>query len=403
MGWRLPLRSLWRNRRRTLLSLAVIALGTAVSLFVLGFLENSRFQIQESTVQEYGNLQVASPKLWKNETDGYDYLVSPRDVTRLASLLEMEPGFRGSTSELQFPGLLGTGRETQVIRAIGIEPENSVLDFAEHAVAGRGLQLSDTAAAFVGRTLAEKLSLSVGSVIMVTLTTVNGAYNASPFTVVGIYKYTNEQFEQQVVFLPLAFAQRLLNTDGVDRIVVSLDRIKATSPVAARLAVALQADGTDLVPRTWDDLSPFYRQLASYFNALFAFLSLAISILVFFIILQVQTLAFLERTREIGTIRALGTTQREVFGLFFSESAWLAVLGSSIGVALGALFVGVFNAVGIQWLPPGTIEKFTLGARIEVKTALVPFAVSLAATLLSALYPAAQASRLRVVEALRIE
>ncbi len=403
MGWRLPLRSLWRNRRRTLLSLAVVALGTAISLFVLGFLENSRLQIQESTVQEYGNLQVASPKLWGNQTDGYDYLIPPSDAAHVASLLAAEPGFRGSTSELQFSGLLGAGRETRVIRAIGIEPENSVLDFAEHAVAGRGLQASDTAGAFVGRTLAEKLSLSVGGVVMVTLTTVDGAYNASPFTVVGIYKYSNAQFEQQVILVPLAYAQRLLSTAGVDRIVVALDRIEATNSVAARLSTALRAEGIDLVPRTWDDLSPFYRQLASYFNALFAFLSLAISILVFFIILQVQTLAFLERTREIGTIRALGTTQREVFALFFSESAWLAVLGSSIGVVLGVVFVGAFNAAGIQWLPPGTIEKSILGARIEARTVLVPFAVSLAATLLSALYPAAQASRLRVVEALRIE
>ena len=403
MGWRLPLRSLWRNRRRTFLSLAVIALGTAISLFVLGFLENSRFQIQESTVQEYGNFQVASPKLWDEQTDGYGYLISPDDALQLHELLAREPAFRGATSELQFSGLLGTGRKTQVIRAIGVEPENPVLNFSEHAVAGRGLRTTDTAGAFIGRTLADRLSLSVGDAVMVTLTTVDGAYNASPFTVVGIYKYTNAQFEEQVVFIPLAFAQRLLRTDGVDRIVVALDRIEASNPVAARLSIGLRASGIDLAPRTWDVLSPFYRQLASYFNALFVFLSLAISILVFFIILQVQTLAFLERTREIGTIRALGTTRREVFALFFSESAWLAALGSSVGVAVGVLLVALFNAAGIQWLPPGTIEKFTLGARIELKTAFVPFAVSLAATLLSALYPAAQASRLRVVEALRIE
>jgi putative ABC transport system permease protein len=403
MGWRLPLRSLWRNRRRTILSLAVIALGSAVSMFVFGFLENSRLQIQQSSVQEYGNLQIASPKLWDNKTDGYDYLILPAATTRVAELLAAEPGFRGSTSELQFSGLLGTGRATQVIRAIGIEPGNPVLDFADHAVDGRGLQPFDTAAAFVGRTLAEKLSLSVGSIVMVTLTTVNGAYNASPFTVVGIYKYSNEQFEQQVVFVPLPFAQRLLGTDGIDRIVVSLDRISDTSPVAARLVTALASDHLDLAPRAWDDLSPFYRQLASYFNVLFAFLSLAISILVFFIILEVQTLAFLERTREVGTIRALGTTQREVFGLFFAESAWLAAMGGVLGVAVGSLLIGGFNAAGIRWLPPGTIEPFTLGAIIGAKTVLVPLAVSLVATLLSALYPAAQASHLRVVDALRVE
>lgn len=403
MGWRLPLRSLWRNRRRTILSLLVIALGTAVSAFVFGFLENSRLQIQQSTVQEYGNLQIASPELWNSKTDGYGYLIAPAAAAQVGGLLAQEPGFRGSTSQLQFPGLLGTGRDTQVIRALGIEPGNPVLDFADHVVAGRGLAPTDTAAVFVGRTLADKLSLSVGSIVMATLTTVHGAYNASPFTVVGIYKYTNAQFEEQVVFIPLAFAQRLLDTDGVDRIVVSLDQIAETSTVAGHLTTGLAASGIALAPRTWDDLSPFYRQLASYFNALFAFLSFAISILVFFIILEVQTLAFLERTREVGTIRALGTTQREVFVLFFAESAWLAALGSASGVAVGALLIAAFNAAKIQWLPPGTIDYFTLGAKIEVGTVLVPFAISFVATLLSALYPAAQASRLRVVDALRVE
>ena len=65
--------------------------------------------------------------------------------------------------------------------------------------------------------------------------------------------------------------------------------------------------------RTWYELSPIYQQLAGYFDILFGFLTLAVFILVFFIILQVLTLAFLERTREIGTIRALGTTRGQVF------------------------------------------------------------------------------------------
>ena len=150
-------------------------------------------------------------------------------------------------------------------------------------------------------------------------------------------------------------------------------------------------------------MSPFYKQLAAYFDALFGFLTLAISILVFFIILQVLTLAFLERTREIGTLRALGTTQGEVFRQFFAESAWLAAIGSLAGVVVGVLLAWGFNIVGIEWLPPGTIDPVLLASRIEPKTALVPFAVSVFATLLSALYPSTQASRLRVVDALRVE
>ncbi len=403
MGWRLPLRSLWRNRRRTLLSLAVIALGTAVSVFVLGFLENSRLQIQDSTVQQYGNLQIASPLLWEDTAEGFEYLIAPDVAARLDTVWASEPTYRGSTRQLQFSGLLGAGRLTQVITVTAIEPENGILDFADLAVDGRGLVAADTAAAFVGRSLAERLSLGVGDAVTVTLTTVDGAYNASPFLIVGIYQYSNEQFEQQVVFVPLAFGQRLLNTAGFDRVVVALDAVASTEPAAARVAARLAGDGLALEARTWDVLSPFYRQLAAYFDALFGFLTLAISILVFFIILQVLTLAFLERTREIGTLRALGTTQGEVFRQFFAESAWLAVLGSLVGAAAGSLLAVGFNAVGIEWRPPGTIDPVVLASRIEVEVALLPFAISVVATLLSALYPAAQASRLRVVDALRVE
>ena len=103
MGWRLPLRSLWRNRRRTFLSLAVIALGTSVSVFVLGFLENSRVQIQDSTVQQFGNLQVASPLLWEDAADGYEYLISPADAAQLDALLAEDPAYPGQHATAPVP------------------------------------------------------------------------------------------------------------------------------------------------------------------------------------------------------------------------------------------------------------------------------------------------------------
>ncbi len=402
MGWRLPLRSLWRNRRRTALSLAVIALGTAVSIFVLGFLENSRLQIQDSTVQQYGNLQVASPLLWDDTAEDYEYLISPSDADHVTALLAADATYRGSTRQLQFSGLLGANAQTQAIAVTAIEPANGVLDFAGLAVDGRGLIPSDTASAFVGRSLAKRLSLAVGDVVTMTLATVDGAYNASPFRIVGIYRYSNEQFESQVVFVPLAFGQRLLNTSGVDRLVVALDAVASTEPARSRLVAGLANYGFPLEARTWDELSPFYKQLASYFDALFGFLTLAISVLVFFIILQVLTLAFLERTREIGTLRALGATQGGVFRQFFAESAWLAGLGSLIGAVAGSLLVVAFNSAGILWTPPGTIDPFVLASRVGPSAAL-PVAVSVVATLLSALYPSTRASRLRVVDALRVD
>ena len=403
MWWWIPLRSLWRNRRRTLISLAIIAFGTAISLFVLAFLDNARDQIRDVSVAEYGNLQVASPLLFEDEAEGYEYLLAPDHVATVVDLLGKEPSYASSTVRLEFPGLAASGNQTQVVRLRAIEPENGLLDFSEYVVEGRELRPDDLAAVLVGRALADLLSLEVGDAITVTLTTVDGAYNASPFVIAGIYGFSSEQVESQVLLVPLRFGQLLLNTNGVDRLIVGLDRIAATEAAAARIEAGLADAELPLEVRTWEELSPIYQQLSAYFDLLFGFLTLAISVLVFFIILQVLTLAFLERTREIGTLRALGTTRGEVFRLFFSESAWLAVLGSVIGILAGVLLSLGFNALGIEWLPPGTVQPSVLATRIGAPTVLLPFFVSLVATLLSALYPALQAARLRVVDALRVE
>ena len=399
----LPLRSLWRNRRRTLLSVGIIALGTAISFFVLGFLENSRLQIQATTVAQFGNLQVATRTLWEDSAEGAADLLSPETAERIAQDALGDSSVVGVSRELQFSALAAAGDVTQVVQVTSFEPGNPALDANTLVVEGRGLTSDDTAAVLIGRSLADRLSVGPGDILSVTLTTVDGAFNASPFRIAGIFRLSNEQVERRVLYIPLAFGQRLRNTTGVERIIVSLASIASTDAARTRLQTSLSAWSNELEVRTWVELSPIYRQLSTYFDGLFGFLSFAITILVFFIILQVLTLAFLERTREIGTIRALGTTRGEVFRLFFVESLWLALLGSLAGLLAGlALGLG-FNALGLQWRPPGTVEPTILSVQLSPATATPPFLIGLVATVLSSIFPALQTARIRVVDALRVE
>jgi len=399
----LPLRSLLRNRRRSALSITIIALGTAISFFFLGYIQESRSLIQQTTVNEFGNLQIAASDLWEDTADGYTYLLSSDQVDAAEEVLSADPSVVSSTAQLQFPGLVAAGDQSRVVRVTSLVPGNKALGYGDHVVAGRDLTKEDTAAVLVGRALADRLGLTPGSVITLTLTTVAGAYNATPLRVVGIFRFTSEQVELQTLFIPLSYAQLVLSTPGVDRLIVKLDNIAATNSTRDRLQIALDNRALGLKVKTWDELSPFYRQLSGLFNVLFGFIALATTVLVFFIILQVLTLAFLERTREIGTIRALGTTRGGVFRLLLAESAWLAVLGSLAGVAAGIVIALAFNEVGIEWTPPGTLDPVILTVRISLETAIGPLAVGLAATLLSSLFPAVQMSRLQVVDALRVQ
>jgi putative ABC transport system permease protein len=401
MWLRLPLRSLLRNRRRTILSISIIAIGTAVSLFVLGFFSASEKSIQEVTVQEFGTLQIASGNFWDDSAENYEYLMDETTLSLVKEILSKEVTVNSDSPLLSFSGLIASGQTTKVVQATALIPANETLDYNKLVIEGRGLEPSDTAAALIGRSLADELQLKPGNVVTITLNTVNGAFNAGPLKVAGIYAFASGQVESLQIFIPLNYGQALLNTRGVDRLVVMLDDLSSTKVARQRIQAELDQVVPGLEVRTWDKLSPFYEQLAGYFNALFGVVSLAISVLVFFIILQVLTMSFLERTREIATVRALGTKRHQVFVLFFTESLWLAVIGSLFGVVVGIVLGYVFNAIGIEWRPPGTVEPIVLAVRLTLGTAWLPFLIGIMATILSSVFPSIRSARLQVADALR--
>ncbi len=396
----IPLRNLWRNRRRTLLSLAIIALGTAMIYAVRGYVDESILGIQEGTVRQFGNFQIASPLLWAEKTENFQYLIPPDTVARIVEILQETPEVTAYTVQLGLSGLAITERKTKVVRATALEPQNRALDYNDLVVEGSGLAPDDRAKVLIGRTLAEELQLQPGDFFTMTTTTVDGAYNVGPLQVAGIYALNNAIVEGQLIFMPLSYGQILMDTAGVTRVIVTITSLGDTDRVAALVQRKLTEAGLDFEVRTWVQLAEFYRQIKGFFDILFGFLTSAVSVLVFFIVLQVLTLSFLERTREVGTIRAIGTKRYQVFLMFFMESVFLGAWGSLVGIGVGWLLGQGFNAAGIGWTPPGALEPIPVRVRLELHNAVTPFLIGAIATALSALYPALHSARLNVVEAL---
>jgi putative ABC transport system permease protein len=333
----IPLRNLLRNRRRTLLSLAIIALGTAMIYAVRGYVDESILNIRAGTVRQFGNFQIASPLLWAEKTENFQYLITPEKVAQITEILRTVPEVTAYTAQLNLSGLAITERKTKVVRATALEPQNQALDYNDLVEKGSGLSPTDRAKVLVGRTLAEELQLQPGDFFTLTTTTVDGAYNVGPLQVAGIYTLNNAVVEGQLIFMPLSYGQTLLDTPGVTKIIVKITNIDDTDRVAALVQRKLTEAGLDFEVRTWEQLAEFYRQIRGFFNILFGFLTIAVSVLVFFIVLQVLTLSFLERTREVGTIRAIGTKRYQVFLMFFMESVFLGLLGGLIGIVAGWL------------------------------------------------------------------
>src|SRR3989442_167983 len=131
-----------------------------------------------------------------------------------------------------------------------------------------------------------------------------------------------------------------------------LDLSDNTARVRESLERLIRDRGLDLEIKTWEDLALRYHQVRELFGRIFAVLTLIVSIMVVFGITNTMTMAIFERTREIGTVMALGTRRRGVVSMFVLEGFVLGVLGAVAGVVLGAALAQAISAVGIQLPPP---------------------------------------------------
>lgn len=409
---KIALRNVFRNRRRTLLSLLLIALGTASLLVFRGYFDFVHWALEIEAVETYGHLQIAPPSYWEGTAQGYEYLIGPEQLEKIVSLLKQDPDFKDYTVRLTLTGLVGTDKKSSVFTATGVEPQSKIADFSDFfSVEGDYLQPGDQDTVLLGVGLAKQLGIGKedlqpmnglpGPPLVVMASTVSGQYNAGNLFVIGLIETGQPEVDARLAVVPLAFAQSMLQTQGVEKVLVELKGIEATEPAKKRLERAFSQAGLDLKIKTWEDLAVFRRQVMGWFGAVYRFMSVAIFALVFFSILEVMTMSFFERMREIGTIRAIGTKRRQVFSMFTMEGLLIGILGGLLGVGLGWLIGWLVNEAAIYYVPPGYSIEVPLRIRLVFGSALVPFFTAALSALISTLYPAWRAARIRVVEALR--
>ncbi len=401
MWFPLALRNLTRNRRRTLLTLAVIALGTSMGFHLSGYTSQALDAVKQGAIDQYAHLQIASPLLWEDDNLGADAMLPPDRLAELGEALSARPEVAAHSPEMVLSAMASTAEKAKVIDLVAFVPGNAALDYNALVVQGKLLDASARNPVLVGRSLAQELSIAPGDYLRVTTSTLGGSYNQETLQVVGIYSRNDVQDESQLAFVPLETGQSLLKTDGVNKVAVRLHDVEDTAAVAAGLNADLASPEAPLAVRSWDQLSVYYQQTRGFFELLFSFLMVAISLLVFFIVFQVLSMSFLERTREVGTIRAIGTKRRQIFAMFLLESLMLALLGGALGLAFGWASGGAFNALELGWTPPGALQPLPVQVELSWSAAWLPLLISAAATLLSALYPTVHASRLNIVNALR--
>jgi ABC-type lipoprotein release transport system permease subunit len=392
-------RDLGRNRRRSFFSSLALGMGLALLLLMAAVVRGEMGGALEASLKlQSGHIQVRAGSYDENKNSlaWKDLIENPDQVaTQVASI----PQVSVATPRLFASGIVSSGDQSIGARIIGIDPASPAnAPFRQGLVAGQFLTADDRDGLLIGKTLSEKLGLQAGNHINLLVNTSNGTVDQQLFTIRGIYSTGTPGYDQSTIFLPLAKAQTITQTENHASIIFVLlkNRDQAQS-----VAAALQ--GGQFQVLTWQKMNEILTQTEQFAGAYMVVLYLIILAITATVIVNTLIMAVFERTREIGILSAVGMKSGRIMAMFFAESSLLAVGGILIGTVLGGLLVLYATKVGFyigNFGITGILIGERLYASLNISDAITLTIIAFIVTLLAALYPALLASRMEPVDAL---
>jgi putative ABC transport system permease protein len=398
---RLALRNVARHRARTAMTLAAVVLGVAALVLASGFVRDIYVQLGEAIIHsQTGHLQIVRAGFLGAGSRSPEKHLIP-DLARVRHDVSASPLVADTLARLSFTGLVSNGRADLPIVGQGVEPgREAALGTYTTMLRGRALADGDRYAVVLGEGAANALKLGPGDHAVLLASTYDGAANTLDVDVVGVFRTFSREFDARALRMPLAAAQALVDTDGANTLVVALKRTDDTDRAAGVIAKSLAGRGLDVV--TWRALDDFYDKTVELYRRQFAVLELVVLVMVVLGVANAVSMSVFERTAEFGTMRALGNSRSDVFALIVAENLVVGVAGALAGALVAVAIGAALSAIGIPMPPPPNANVgYTARIRIAAPDLVAAMGVGVVATLLAAIIPAARATRISVLDALR--
>jgi putative ABC transport system permease protein len=403
MAWR----NIWRNPRRTILTVCAITFASVLLVFMLSFQFGSyETMINTSVKISTGHLQVQAEKYQEKKSIRF---VIP-DPRAIAEIVDQIPEVAAYTFRGQAFALISSKDRTYGVMVAGINPvtEANVSRLKKLVSEGNFLSADDVNLAVVGRLLAKNLRVTIGDELTLLGQGRDGSIAATVVQVKGIFSSGIDEFDRSAIQIPLAAFQDTFSMDeAVHEVVVIGKSLSDVSRIKAKLKVALSGLNSrkPLKILDWQELMPGLRQAIEMdLVSGLIFYGLLI-IVVAFSILNTFLMAIFERTREFGVMMAIGTTPRRLTKILLIESISMTLIGIFAGILIGIGVTYYFQINGIDFSGGSELlSQFGITGRMYPKLSFLsvsigPFMV-LFFTLIAALYPALKVRRLRPVEAM---
>jgi ABC-type lipoprotein release transport system permease subunit len=311
------------------------------------------------------------------------------------------------TPRVYTPALAFVGKKTTGVRVMGVHPEREEKTTRLTYKIEKGRFLSDTpfTEVVISDALSRVLNVGLGEEIALIAQGIDGSVANELFTVVGITGTEGSSYGESTCYIHIKTAQEFLSmADGVHEIAVVLDDHAKSGKAVNIMRVALDEPLLDVEP--WQVVeSQFYQAMQADLKGNWITM-IVLSIIVAVGVLNTVLMVILERTREFGVLRALGTRPFQIFQLIVFETIFLAVISIIPGTAIGIFANWILSVKGITLSTPlewGGFIFDTITARITLKSIVIPAVVVFCTALLVSILPALRAARVIPVKALRAE
>lgn len=457
----LAVRNLLRNRRRSTATLLALVFGALAVLLFGGYAQSIRLGLETNIVRTAGHLQIQHPDyLLFGAGDLQSYSVA--EPGRIIAALQADPYLASRlsvvSSSLAFNGVAGNFAAglSKTVFVLGRVPEDQSRmhqwnDYGmpiappptkllgaspDSVVVGSGvarilqlcdiLSLSDCprphsapAAATtlptpddlqaLAATTRQAESPAPTARLQLLAATAGGAPNVAELHLLAAERQGTRTVDDAFVGVNLQQAQKLLfgatAAPHATAVLLQLRHSADLEDVRSHVQ-ALLARNFNKQPLAVNDfklLNPNFAQTVGMFDAIFGFISVLIAVIVMFTVGNTMSMAVMERTIEIGTLRAMGVRQSGIRRIFVLEGAILGTVGAVGGLMVAMIIAKAIEALGLTWLPPGYVQPMPLSIHLWGEWPLMAGTVAglIAIASLSAYWPARRASRLEIVEALR--
>ena len=409
----LAIRNVLRNSRRSILTASAMVLGLAVLMWSKAITDGAHETWVTSAVRiGTGHVAIEAPQFAKSGSLA-DRLSAEQLAAAQAALRapEVAPLVRAAVPRLVVSGLASSAAAAVPVQIQGVDPtaEAAFSTLATSVVGGSFLAPGDRIAAFVGVGLARRLALGVGSRLVLTAQAANGEITGQLVRVVGTFQSGLPAADEGLVYIPLVTAQSWLGTPGAaTTLAVLLTSSRASGRVVEAVRPRLPATVAVL---SWREAAPALDsaiRIDDWSGYLFLLILLVIVALA---ILNAVLMSVLNRHREFGVLQALGLTRRETSLVVFTEGLLLTSASGVLGTAVGFGTTWLFWRHGLDLSAlmegditfSGALVSPILVPEFRVAQVLLCLVATMLIGVAASIYPARQAGRIDVAEAMKFD